>query len=569
AAERTFKKNIKTRVYEGHQAASRIYEKFRDSMSPEQVKKTIKETLRLFSFDGKRDYYFIKDVNNNIILYPPGSEFEDNPAHGDTAGNDPIRDNIDFIKSREEGFLSYDWYKPGQPGFKNRKITYFKLFKPFGWIIGSGEYMDELEKENRTGVLEWIKKLSFGKMGKYAIFAFEIENNGSTYRFDKMLIDPGDSRGTDRYLSDVFMGKRAYNVSKDILEKIGEKGEGTINIQEKNSAGKSYRERIIHVKLYAKWNWVVGAGFYPDESMTAMRDEKKKLEQGIKIEIFLIVMILGVVLFIAILISKHFSKMIKKEFNIFANFLKESVKENQLLDKSLLTAAEFQELADSANQMIVDKKKGEEALLAAKELAEAATRSKSKFLANMSHEIRTPMNAIIGMSDLLYQTEINEEQREYIAIINSSSNKLITIINDILDLSKIEAGKLDIEKTNFNLREIIEDVADITAIDAHKKDLELNIFLEPGIPIDLIGDSARLHQILLNLVNNAVKFTEKGEIVISARKEEEQMNQVKILFKVKDTGIGIPLEDKKKLFSPFSQIDAGATRKYGGSGLGL
>ncbi|BHH84896.1 response regulator [Desulforhopalus sp. 52FAK] len=205
----------------------------------------------------------------------------------------------------------------------------------------------------------------------------------------------------------------------------------------------------------------------------------------------------------------------------------------------------------------------------AKEQAEKASSAKSEFLANMSHEIRTPLNGVIGISSLLRDTKLSQVQAHYIENLEASSSSLRTVIEDILDFSKIEVGKMELERVSFNLLELLDSLLGLVSLSVDDHDLELICSVPPDIPTQLMGDPGRLRQILLNLVGNAIKFTKKGEIYISAELQSQSENEMLLKFRVKDTGIGIPAEKQLQLFESFSQADNSTTRKYGGTGLGL
>jgi signal transduction histidine kinase/DNA-binding response OmpR family regulator len=243
------------------------------------------------------------------------------------------------------------------------------------------------------------------------------------------------------------------------------------------------------------------------------------------------------------------------------------------LVESLASAAtiaiENARLYEQAQQEIAEREQAEDALRQAKDAAEAASRAKSEFLARMSHEIRTPIHSIMGMTDLMLDTMLTPGQDEYLSILKSSTDSLMAVVNDILDFSKIEAGRLELEEINFDLRNLIEQVVEMLALRTQRRGLELVYHIPPQVPTALVGDPRRLRQVLLNLTDNAVKFTPQGKIVIQVETQAEQEEEVELGFAVCDTGIGISEDKRDVIFEPFQQADGSTTREYGGTGLGL
>ena len=226
-------------------------------------------------------------------------------------------------------------------------------------------------------------------------------------------------------------------------------------------------------------------------------------------------------------------------------------------------------IIDGVVEDITEHKKAREGLLQAKIAAEEANSAKSMFLANMSHEVRTPMNAVIGMLDMTLETDLTEDQKDNLNTAKEAADNLLNLLNDILDISRVEAGKIKLEHIEFNLWKVTESVTKGLSVLANKKNIKLSSCIHPGVPRFVIGDSTRLRQIIINLVNNAIKFTHEGKVEIGMEAEAVSEDEVKITVSVSDTGIGIPKDKQALIFDVFTQADTSITRKYGGTGLGL
>ncbi|HEV2417819.1 MAG TPA: ATP-binding protein [Terriglobia bacterium] len=313
------------------------------------------------------------------------------------------------------------------------------------------------------------------------------------------------------------------------------------------------------------------AGVGPDYHLLCLAsidDAMSEFTQGLK-GAFIVTGIGGTL--VALLLAAFASGSISRPLSDLASRLEKTGETGDLWNEFRIDSStrEVNALAGALNRAASARQQVEADLREAKEAAEAASRAKSEFLANVSHELRTPMNGILGLTDLALDTDLTPDQREYLDMVKTSADGLLTIINDVLDFSKIEAGKFGLDPIDFNLRDCLNKALKPLDLQARSKGLALACEVHSDVPERVVGDPSRLRQILVNLVGNAIKFTELGRVTVKAKVESEDQNDSLLHFVVEDTGIGIPADKQKIIFEAFSQADGSATRKYGGTGLGL
>ncbi len=578
------KTKVKSRVYEAHAIAENIYMQNKDVKSKVEIQNMIKDALRPIRFDHWTGYYFIDDMDGIARLNSEKKELEgiNLTEVQDIQGKYVFKDMLEIIEQSNEGFIEYYWQKPNGNRDEYKKLSFIKRFEPYDWIIGTGLYFEDVEDQIQQELFSDISKIRFGEEG----YVFVNKYNGDVLVSNGLLI-PQPMKIWE-YFSRNAKGMKDY-YQKAI--KAADKPEGDFIYYShiKLTGPDVVTPKASYIYGVPEWGFYVGAGVYFDDIEADIALMEARLNDQIKTKVlYFALFVTAIVVFFLFLFSWLSSRLIN-DFDLFTSFFNRAAFNDEKIDRDKIQFSELDWMAHNANKMLQDKievqqdlrnyhehledlvKERTVELEKEKEKAEVANKTKSEFLANMTHELRTPLNAVIGFSELLSSMMKDDKQKSYVQSIKTAGRSLLTLINDILDLSKIEANMLEIKPNIVNIEGIIGEIEQIFKVKIERKGIEFIVVIDDSLPKALVLDEVRIRQILFNLIGNADKFTEKGFIKVTVRKLliDETKSRVDFCITVEDSGIGIPENDIEEIFESFKQHDALDTRRFGGTGLGL
>ena len=518
--------NLESQVLQIQAMMTHLYEKNKDRMQQAELEELLVEAVRPFKFSSGQSWFFIRSLDGITKLWPPDPALEGRSIYENSNENNVhVFNDMSGIAKQGGGFYEYFWPKPGEGPKLHPAAAYLTLFAPFNWYVGTAEYVEELEHDTQLQFQAAVSRHAGRTEDEYLQI---IDLNG----IDR-AIDAGSP--LSRLLRSGYQDPEAKRIKESLLSSLKQGGEIFVKYQDRKPGTDQLVYKMTYFRLYEKWNWLIASGFDYNDLEGLIQAKKQEHQRLFQEKLRISLAIFCFILLGALCISLLFAHKVRMLFLSYRQRIEASNKE----------------------------------LVKAIDDARTATLAKSEFLAKMSHEIRTPMHGIIGLTELMQETRMSKQQADYMRKILYSSRSLEAILNDILDFSKIEAGMMKIEQVPFNLPDLFDKLMLMFSEHSRRKNLALSLSLSPDLPQQVIGDPMRLHQVLSNLIGNAVKFTEVGQITVRAATVRRSGDEAEISFSVEDTGIGIPADKLFQLFESFRQVDNSTSRQYGGSGLGL
>jgi len=512
--ENNLKDDLLDKLNNARDIAQKIYDKNKDKLSKKEIRELVVNHLSLIRFYNNRGYFHILDFSTNKMLGHPMKKFlgKDFSDKKDIRGTKIVKLQKDALKNKEIAFVELYFHKPSDQENEYKKLVITTKFEPLNLLIGTGEYFDVIENKVKYKVLKEVEILNKGYGDEYS-FIMEVSDLDN----HNMKLKRLHSLAKGYLDQDYIKIDKQFLFLNDVINDIRKSKESyqRYYFSDKNSIKK--QEKYSYFYYHKKWNWIIGSGFYFNKYDTQLKELKAKKEKilydhlvnSFIFTIVAVVLILSILYFLMKLFNKKFISHV-----------------------------------DAINE---------------------ANKSKSQFLANMSHEIRTPLNAILGFVNILKDSEKDKEKLKYLNTINDSSKTLLGVINDILDLSKIESGKLDIDKIDFNPKKEFEVLLHLFDAQSKQKNISLILNIDSNIPSIINSDPLRIKQIISNLLSNAIKFTKDGKkVLVDINYKNKLLN-----ISIKDEGIGIAKDKLNHIFEPFNQEDSSTTRRFGGTGLGL